>query len=116
MSSSLATSGIVEPEASLPSACRSFRMICSGECLFPIRESPPFAHRGLLDSHPNWTRFRGSGQQVARPHLLYAIALCELAENGIYPVAKPTEQSALFRRRVSLLGGIRGQKLNTHTR
>jgi hypothetical protein len=53
--------------------------------------------------------------QVARPHLLYAIALCELAENGIYPVAKPTEQSALFRRRVSLLGGIRGQKLNTHT-
>ena len=37
----------VEPEASLPSACRSFRMICSGECLFPI-ESPPFAHSGLL--------------------------------------------------------------------
>ena len=54
--------------------------------------------------------------QVARPHLLYAIALCELAENGIYPVAKPTEKSALFRRRVSLLGGIRGQKLNAHTR
>src|SRR5215213_2716451 len=54
--------------------------------------------------------------EVARPHLLYAIALCELAENGIYPVAKPTEESALFRRRVSLLGGIRGQKLNTHTR
>jgi transposase len=36
-------------------------MICSGECLFP-KESPPFAHNGLLDSHRNWTRFRGSGQ------------------------------------------------------
>src|SRR4051812_24509553 len=60
MPRSLATSGTVEPEAILPSACRSFRMICSGECLLPI-ESPPFAHSGLLDSHPSWTRFWGAG-------------------------------------------------------
>src|SRR5919202_2717668 len=54
--------------------------------------------------------------EVARPHLLYRIALCELAENGVYPVAKPTEEGALFRGRVSLLGGIRGQKLHTSAR
>src|SRR5215216_2521653 len=54
--------------------------------------------------------------QVLRPHLLYGIALCELAENGVYPVAKPTEEGALFRGRVSLLGGIRGQKLHTNAR
>ena len=34
--------------------------------------------------------------EIARPHLLYAIALCELAENGIYPVAKPTEKALFF--------------------
>jgi hypothetical protein len=54
--------------------------------------------------------------QVARPHLLYRIALCELTKNGVYPVTKPTEKGALFRGRVSLLlGGVRGQKLYAHT-
>jgi hypothetical protein len=54
--------------------------------------------------------------QITRPHLLYAIALGELRKNGVYPVAKPTEQGALFWGRVSLLGGIRGQKLHTNAR
>jgi hypothetical protein len=47
--------------------------------------------------------------EVPRPHLLYAVALCELAENGVYTVAKPTEEGTLFRGRVPLLGGIRGE-------
>ena len=34
-------------------------MICSGECRLPIK-SPPYAHRELLDSHNNWTSFRGA--------------------------------------------------------
>jgi hypothetical protein len=59
MPRSLATCGSVDPEASLPSACRSLRTICSGERLLPNFESPPFAHSGLLDSHRNWIRFRG---------------------------------------------------------
>ena len=65
MPRSLGTTGTVEPEASLPSACRSFRTICSGECLSPNFESPPLAHSGLLDSHCNWTRFRGLGHMVS---------------------------------------------------
>jgi hypothetical protein len=51
-----------------------------------------------------------------RPHLLHAVALGELRKNGVYPVAKPTEEGTLFRGRVSLLGGIRGQKLHTNVR
>lgn len=54
--------------------------------------------------------------EVARPHLLYGVALCELAENGVYPVAKPTEEGALFRGRVPLLGGMRGQEFHTDAR
>src|SRR3712207_2394200 len=61
MPSSLATSGIVAPAESLASASRSLRMICSGECLLPIK-SPPYAHSGLLDSHSDWISFRGAGQ------------------------------------------------------
>jgi hypothetical protein len=34
--------------------------------------------------------------EVARPHLLYGIALCELAEDGVYPVAKPALRNALL--------------------
>jgi hypothetical protein len=54
--------------------------------------------------------------QVARPHPLYAIALCELAENGVYPVAKPTEEGARFGIRVSLLGGVWSEQLDPHAR
>jgi hypothetical protein len=32
---------------------------------------------------------------VGRPHPLHAVALCELAENGVYPVTKPLRR-ALF--------------------
>ena len=53
--------------------------------------------------------------EVACPHPLYRITFGELAENGVYPVAKPTEEGALFRGRISFLGGIWGQKFHTHT-
>src|SRR5215207_4615857 len=52
--------------------------------------------------------------EVTRPHLLHAVALCELAKNGVYPVAKPTEEGASFRGRLSLLGGVGSQKLHAH--
>jgi hypothetical protein len=68
---SLATSGTVEPEASLLSACRSFRMICSEESFLPIVSPPCCAHSGLLDSHRNWIRFWGSGR-VLRTNLRHA--------------------------------------------
>lgn len=54
--------------------------------------------------------------EVARPNLLYRIALRELAENGVYPIAKPTEKGAPFGMWVSLLGGVRSQKLHTNAR
>src|SRR5215218_3846476 len=54
--------------------------------------------------------------RVARPHLLHAVALCELAENGVYPVAKPTEEGARFGIRVSLLGGVWSEQLDPHAR
>ncbi len=54
--------------------------------------------------------------EVARPHLLYAVALCELAENGVYPVAKAAEEGAPLGVRVSLLGGVWSQKLYAHPR
>src|SRR5215210_2272714 len=53
---------------------------------------------------------------VARPHLLYRIALCELRKESVYAVAKPTEEGSLFRGRVSLLGELGSQELHTHTR
>ena len=54
--------------------------------------------------------------QIACPYPLYGITLGELAENGVYPVAKPTEKGASFGMRVPLLGGVWSQKLHTHTR
>jgi hypothetical protein len=54
--------------------------------------------------------------QIARPHPLYAVALCELAEDGVYPVAKPTEEGTPFGIGIELLGGIWGQKLYAHRR
>ena len=54
--------------------------------------------------------------RVTRPHPLYRLALCELAENGVYPVTKPATQGARFGIRVKLVGGVRDQMLNTHTR
>src|SRR5215213_9066366 len=54
--------------------------------------------------------------RVARPHPLYAVALCELAEDGVYPVVKPTEEGARFGIRVSLLGGVWSEQLDPHAR
>src|SRR5215203_4267951 len=63
MPSSLAASGTVAPVASFASAWRSLRTICSGECRLIIK-SPPSARPGPLDSHSNWTSFRGAGQDL----------------------------------------------------
>ena len=52
--------------------------------------------------------------QIARPHPLYAVALHKLREDGIYAVAKPAQQSAFLRSRISLLGGVRSHKLYAH--
>src|SRR5215211_3747743 len=65
MPSSLATSGTVAPPASLASASRSLRTICSGECRLPI-ESPPSSALEWLDSHSSWISFRGAGQADPR--------------------------------------------------
>ena len=58
----------------------------------------------------------GEVPHVTRPHPLHAVALCELAENGVYPVTKPTEEGALLGLRVSFLGGVGGQELHAHAR
>jgi hypothetical protein len=58
----------------------------------------------------------GKVPQITRPHPLYGVALCELAENSVYSVTKSTEEGALFGSGVSLLGGVRSQKLHTHAR
>src|SRR5215216_3327828 len=62
MPSSLATSGTVAPPASLASASRSLRTICSGECRLPIESSLSTALE-WLDSHSSWISFRGAGQR-----------------------------------------------------
>jgi hypothetical protein len=54
--------------------------------------------------------------EVTCPHPLYPISLGELRKDGVYPVAKPTEQGAPFRMRVPFLGGVRSQKLHAHAR
>src|SRR5215204_2509337 len=71
MPSSLAASGTVAPVASFASAWRSLRTICSGECRLPIK-SPPSARPGPLDSHSNWTSFRGAGQ-IYNPEIAEAV-------------------------------------------
>ena len=54
--------------------------------------------------------------RIARPHLLRGVALCELRKNGVYAVAKPAEEGTPSGIRISLLGGIGGQKLYAHLR
>ena len=34
--------------------------------------------------------------EVTRPHFLYAVALCELRKNGVYTVAKSTQNALLL--------------------
>lgn len=58
----------------------------------------------------------GKVPQVARPHPLYAVALGELTENGVYPIANSAEEGASFGIGVSFLRGVRSQKLHTHAR
>src|SRR3972149_3207125 len=69
------TSPIVLPPASIASASRSFRMICSGLCRFRRRdiESPPRPSQGPLDSHNTWIRFRGAGHRRLLLSLLVAV-------------------------------------------
>jgi hypothetical protein len=57
----------------------------------------------------------GKVPEIARPHSLYGITLGELTENGVDAVAKPTQEGTPFGCGVSFLGGVRSQKLHTHT-
>jgi hypothetical protein len=57
----------------------------------------------------------GKVPEVARPYPLYGITLGELTENGVDPVAKPTEEGAPFGIGVSFLGGVRSQEFYAHT-
>lgn len=59
--SSLAASDIVKRDASFATAYQSWRTICSGECLLPIK-SPAYAHSWLLDARSRWTSLRVAGQ------------------------------------------------------
>lgn len=52
--------------------------------------------------------------QVTRLHLLHGTALCELRKSGDYPVAKPEGTPSWIQ--VEMPGGIRSQKLNSHSR
>src|SRR5215203_2076582 len=81
MPSSLAASGTVAPVASFASAWRSLRTICSGECRLPIK-SPPSARPGPLDSHSNWTSFRGAGHYI---HVTLHKALNDAVSDGLVP-------------------------------
>ena len=81
MPSSLAASETVVPAASLASACRSLRTICSGECLLPIK-SPPYAHCGQSDSHSNWLSFRGAGQSRHLYNEMLALVKDHHAQTG----------------------------------
>jgi hypothetical protein len=52
--------------------------------------------------------------QITCPHPLCGVALGELAKNGVYPVAKTAQQGTPSGSRISLLGGVWGQKLHAH--
>jgi hypothetical protein len=54
--------------------------------------------------------------QITRPHPLYGVASHKLRKNGVYPVAKTTQQHAPFGSGISLLGGVWGHKLYAHFR
>jgi hypothetical protein len=51
--------------------------------------------------------------QVTRPHPLYGVALCELREDGVYPVAKTAKQGASFGVGIALFGLVGGRQLDT---
>src|SRR6266511_709223 len=54
----------VRPWARSASACRSFRMTCSGVCR--VIGSSPCPSRGVRDSHSTWTTFWGADQREGR--------------------------------------------------
>ena len=51
--------------------------------------------------------------EVARPHPLYRIALCELAKDGVDPVAKAAQHGTSLGIGITLFGGVGSQKLHT---
>ena len=53
----------------------------------------------------------GKVPEVAGPHPLYTVALGELRKDGVYSVTEAAQKSASFRIGISLLGGVRSQKL-----
>jgi hypothetical protein len=54
--------------------------------------------------------------EVFCPHPLYGVTSGQLRKDGIYPVAKTAQQSALFGVGISFLGGVGSQELNRHAR
>ncbi len=50
--------------------------------------------------------------QLARPYALYGVALCELRKDGVYPVAKATQEGAPLGIGIALLGPVGSQKLD----
>ena len=53
---------------------------------------------------------------VTRPNPLHGVTSHQLRKDGVYTVAKPTEEGAPFGGGVLLLGGVGGQELYAHTR
>ena len=52
--------------------------------------------------------------EVFCPHPLYTVTSAQLRKDYVYPVAKTAQQGTASGRRISFLGGVRGQKINAH--
>jgi hypothetical protein len=57
----------------------------------------------------------GQVPKVLGPHPLYAVAPCELAEDGVDPVAKAAQEGAPFGGRIELLAPVRRDELDAYT-
>ena len=77
----------------------------------PMVEQESYGVREDLAKQP-----AGEVPEVPGPHPLHAVAPYELRKDGVYPVTQPAEEGTPFGIRVFLLGGVRGQKPNAHTR
>ena len=57
----------------------------------------------------------GQVPEVSGPHLLYGVATCELAEDGVDPVAKAAQEGAPFGGRIELLAPVRRDEFEACT-
>src|SRR5215212_2576676 len=55
-------------------------------------------------------------EEVPGPHPLHAVTCAELAENGVYPVAKAAKEGAFGGGRISFHEGVWKQELYAHAR